>query len=197
MLSGESVIGVFSFSKKQFQNRFRRALLHRAARQMARRFLQKRARLQWRGQPSRRGARILPSNSGRAGAFCPAKRIGNSMKNFLRVIAHMVYVLGAFVVIIVPANKYDWMLEAELAAAHGFEDATGQSAQGNPGTAAATAHGFEDTAGNNLVFIALVCGIMVFIQITLIVMADEARQKTASMVLVLLALVVLGSKFIA
>jgi hypothetical protein len=98
------------------------------------------------------------------------------MKKIFRIIAHTIYAIGLFVVMTMPNNKYDWMQEIDPSI---------------------PAHAIEDTSGNSTVFVSLVCIAIIFAQIILIIKAKEVQGKIVPIVLVLLAFIIWGLKFLA
>ena len=96
------------------------------------------------------------------------------MKNLLRLVAHLIFACGLFVIYILPNNKYDWMQELEPSI---------------------SANSIEDPSGNRAVFAFLLLVLIVAAQLLLAFKSTSKKERVGSIVLILLAVFVWLFKF--
>jgi hypothetical protein len=96
------------------------------------------------------------------------------MRKIGRVVVYAVYFTGLLLLVLLPANRYEWMREM------------------NPDIPAGA---IESTSGNNILFAFLLLIIMLMTQIILLIKTEKKLDRVVSVILISLALLLWGIKF--
>ena len=96
------------------------------------------------------------------------------MKKLLRVVVHLMFACGLFILYILPSNKYNWMQELDPSI---------------------SADSLEDVSGNRAIFTSLLLILIISAQLVLVAKISNKKEKAGSIVLILIAVFVWFSKF--
>ena len=96
------------------------------------------------------------------------------MPKILKVIIHLLFVIGIFLFYVVPVNKYEWMQEIDPSI---------------------TAASIESTSGNGALFTFLMLILIVLTQIIFFAKSTRMTEKIVSMILIVIAVVFWTYKF--
>ena len=96
------------------------------------------------------------------------------MKIFMRVVAHLLFVSGLVVFLVLPVNKYSWMQEID------------------PSVSVSS---LNDTSGNRVIFTFLLLIAVVAAQMAIVAKSTKRSEKLGSVILALFAVLVWFLKF--
>ena len=96
------------------------------------------------------------------------------MKIFMRVVAHLLFISGLVVFLVLPVNKYSWMHEID------------------PSVSVSS---LNDTSGNRVIFTFLLLIAVVSAQMAIVAKSTKRAEKLGSAILALFAVLVWFLKF--